>query len=73
MSAIDEAVIWAEKKAEALSEEVEGGVGPYASPATCMPSDLDPLASGVLPAIEAEKAKANQVDGTAKDAENAEK
>lgn len=50
-AAVDEAVAWAEKKADKLSAE-EGGVGPYASPATCIQtSDLDAIASGVLPAM----------------------
>ncbi|KAF2711664.1 hypothetical protein K504DRAFT_351973, partial [Pleomassaria siparia CBS 279.74] len=46
---VDDAVAWVEKKAEKLSEEE--GVGPYASPATCMPSDLDAIATGILPAV----------------------
>lgn len=49
MAAVNEAVVWAERKAENLSQEE--GAGPYASPATCMPSDLDAIASGILPAV----------------------
>ncbi|KAF2477815.1 uncharacterized protein BDR25DRAFT_338554 [Lindgomyces ingoldianus] len=48
---VDDAVSWAEEKFEKLSVEQGQGVGPYASPATCAPSDLDPIASGVLPAM----------------------
>lgn len=48
--AVDGAIAWVEKKAEALSSESDNN-GPYTSPATCAPSDLDPIASGVLPAM----------------------
>ena len=48
--AVDEAVAWVEKKAEALSSESDS-TGPYTSPATCVPSDLDPIACGALPAV----------------------
>lgn len=46
-----EAVVWTEKKAEELAN-VEDHAGPYNSPATCAGgvSDLDVIASGVLPA-----------------------
>lgn len=50
--AVDGALEWAEKKAEQLGEETDD-TGPYASPATCAPTDLDPIASGVLPAMPA--------------------
>lgn len=56
-SAITGVVKWAEKKADDLGKENEGGVGPYASPATCIPNELDPLSSGVMPAMEAETSK----------------
>ena len=49
VAAVNEAVVWAERKAEKLSQEE--GAGPYASPATCVPSDLDVIASGILPAV----------------------
>jgi hypothetical protein len=45
--AVDGAIAWAEKKAEELSLESDKN-GPYTSPATCAPSDLDPIASGAL-------------------------
>ncbi|KAF2800571.1 hypothetical protein K505DRAFT_355541 [Melanomma pulvis-pyrius CBS 109.77] len=71
-AAVDDAVAWAEKKADKLSAE-EGGVGPYASPATCLQtSDLDAIASGVLPAMPSQetenkgktgKSEAKQTDG----------
>jgi hypothetical protein len=54
---VDDAAGWGEKKAEDLSKEDERGVGPYANPATCVPSDLDPLAIGIMLALEAEAAK----------------
>jgi hypothetical protein len=41
------AIAWAEKKVEDLSSEADS-TGPYTSQATCVPSDLDPIASGVL-------------------------
>ncbi|KAF2656023.1 hypothetical protein K491DRAFT_597678 [Lophiostoma macrostomum CBS 122681] len=50
---INEAIVWADQKASDLGADEEKGAGPYASPATCTPSDLDPIASGVLPAMEA--------------------
>lgn len=56
---IDEAIEWTEKKVDELTVDKEEGVGPYASPATCVPSELDPIASGVMPAMEAEKSKEN--------------
>ncbi|KAH7390714.1 hypothetical protein BKA66DRAFT_568648 [Pyrenochaeta sp. MPI-SDFR-AT-0127] len=49
-AAVDGALTWAEKKADGLSLE-QGNTGPYASPATCMPSDLDAIASGILPTM----------------------
>jgi hypothetical protein len=49
-AAVNGAMVWVEKKAEALSSE-SGGTGPYTSQATCAPSDLDPIASGVLVAM----------------------
>ncbi|KAJ4354981.1 hypothetical protein N0V95_003317 [Ascochyta clinopodiicola] len=50
-AAVHEAVLWAEKKAEVLAHS-EDHAGPYNSPATCAGgvSDLDVMATGVLPA-----------------------
>jgi hypothetical protein len=42
-------VAWTEKKADDLVSK-EDSTGPYASPATCAVSDLDPIGSGILPA-----------------------
>ena len=50
-AAINEAVAWVEQKADKLSNEDEDGVGPYASPGLCAPSDLDVIATGVLPTM----------------------
>ncbi|KAF2746832.1 hypothetical protein M011DRAFT_468124 [Sporormia fimetaria CBS 119925] len=50
-----QAVRWAEEKASKLSEEKNDGTGPYSNPATCMPADLDAIASGVLPALPAKR------------------
>lgn len=47
---VQDVVAWTEKKAEELSVEADRA-GPYTSPATCVPSDFDPIASGVLPAM----------------------
>jgi hypothetical protein len=46
-TAVDGAFAWAEKKARELSSASDS-TGPYTSQATCAPSDLDPIASGVL-------------------------
>ena len=48
-TAIQGAVAWTEKKADELVSK-DDSTGPYASPATCAVSDLDPIASGILPA-----------------------
>jgi hypothetical protein len=48
--AVEGAVAWAEKKVEELGSKTDN-TGPYASPATCAPSDMDPISSGVLPAM----------------------
>jgi hypothetical protein len=50
---VDGAVAWAEKKVEKLTSEGDS-TGPYTSPATCAPSDMDVIASGVLPAMPTE-------------------
>ncbi|KAL1793984.1 hypothetical protein ACET3X_007405 [Alternaria dauci] len=57
-SAVHTVIAWAETKAESLSAE-EDSTGPYTSPATCIPSDLDVIASGILPALPT----ARQYDG----------
>ncbi|EUC51414.1 hypothetical protein COCMIDRAFT_204 [Bipolaris oryzae ATCC 44560] len=49
-TAVGDVLAWAEKKVGSLDSE-KGGAGPYDSPATCMPSDLDAIASGILPAM----------------------
>jgi len=64
---VHEATNWVEHKAEKLGEEGDGGLGPYGSPATCFSDGLDPLASGVMPAMEAERAKGSQFDNAQKD------
>jgi hypothetical protein len=51
--AVDGAVAWAEKKVEELTSEGDS-TGPYTSPATCAPSDMDVIASGVLPGMPTE-------------------
>jgi hypothetical protein len=48
-AAVDGAIAWAEKKADNLSLEPDS-TGPYTSQAMCVPSDLDPIAGGVLAA-----------------------
>jgi len=42
---------WAEKKVDNLNPRQESA-GPYTSPATCMPSDLDVIANGLMPAMQ---------------------
>ena len=49
-TAVDDAMSWAENKASAVHLDKEN-IGPYNSPATCMPSDLDAIANGILPAM----------------------
>jgi hypothetical protein len=58
-AAVDGAIAWAEKKADELGSE-QNDTGPYSSPATCMPTDLDAIASGILPSMP----PARQYDGT---------
>ncbi|RAR10002.1 hypothetical protein DDE83_005217 [Stemphylium lycopersici] len=65
-AAVDDALAWAEKTVEALGSN-QDGVGPYDSPGTCMPSDLDPIASGILPAM---PNKTQHDDGIKKEAKN---
>jgi hypothetical protein len=58
-AAVDGAIAWAEKKADALSSESDS-TGPYTSIATCVPSDMDPIASGALPAVLKEEEKSEE-------------
>jgi hypothetical protein len=52
-AAVEGALTWAEKKVDKLSaEEEHESTGPYTS-AACMPSDLDVIASGILPTMPA--------------------
>jgi hypothetical protein len=72
-------VAWTEKKADDLVSK-EDSTGPYASPATCAVSDLDPIGSGILPAamptqnenekISSPKARNTQDLNVEKDAKN---
>jgi hypothetical protein len=51
-SVVDKGLTWAENKVDEMSSHEEHeNVGPYTSPATCVPSDLDVIASGILPAV----------------------
>ncbi|KAF2640295.1 hypothetical protein P280DRAFT_526603 [Massarina eburnea CBS 473.64] len=58
--AVTEAVAWADKKVDKLSETNEDGTGPYGSPATCAPSDFDVIATGVLPGMLSEAVTARK-------------
>jgi hypothetical protein len=49
-SVFEGAFTWAETKVDNLSSESDC-TGPYTSQATCVISDLDPIASGVLAAM----------------------
>ncbi|KAH9861860.1 hypothetical protein J1614_011613 [Plenodomus biglobosus] len=49
-AAIDGVLSWAEDKVEGLSAK-QDDTGPYSSPALCAPSDMDPIASGILPGM----------------------
>lgn len=60
-AAVDGALAWAEKKVDELSAEKES-TGPYTSPATCMPSDFDPIAGGMLPAMQPEPSPEMKVE-----------
>ncbi|KAH9869313.1 hypothetical protein IAQ61_006519 [Plenodomus lingam] len=53
---IDGVLSWAEDKADGLSAK-QDDTGPYSSPALCAPSDMDPIASGILPAMPSEDAR----------------
>lgn len=71
-SAVDTAIAWAETKVESLSPEHDS-TGPYTSPATCMPSDLDAIASGILPAMPIARQYDGGVDDEKKEAKGTEK
>ena len=45
----------------------QDSVGPYTSPAMCVPSDLDVIASGVLPAMPDQQPPDNDHEGEVKD------
>lgn len=53
---VEEVIAWAEKKVEKLGAETDDE-GPYTSHATCAPSDLDLIGSGVLAAVPAQESK----------------
>ncbi|KAI4914642.1 hypothetical protein J4E90_004673 [Alternaria incomplexa] len=71
-TAVDSAIAWAGQKVDKLSAE-QDTTGPYASPATCMPSDLDAIASGILPALPAARQYDGGVDDGVKEAAGTEK
>jgi hypothetical protein len=71
-TAVDGAIAWAERKADKLSTE-QDTTGPYTSPATCMPSDLDVIASGILPAMPAARQYDGGVDDGKKEIEGTQK
>lgn len=54
--AVEEVFAWAEEKVEKLGRQSDD-TGPYTSPATCAPSDLDPIESGVLAAVPKQESK----------------
>lgn len=60
-TAVTEAVAWVENKANAMAEEKVDGRGPYSSPGTCAPSDLDVIATGVLPAMLSQESRAGSI------------
>lgn len=57
------AIAWAEEKVDKLGSEQDSN-GPYTSPATCAPCDLDPIASGVLPAIPTQTPSKKNTEGS---------
>ncbi|KAG9190233.1 hypothetical protein G6011_08321 [Alternaria panax] len=71
-TAVDSAIAWAETKVDSLSAE-QNSTGPYTSPATCMPSDLDVIASGILPAMPTARQYDGVVEDERKEAESTEK
>ena len=71
-TAVDGAIAWAEQKVDKLGAE-QDTTGPYTSPATCMPSDLDAIASGILPALPAARQYDGGIDDRMKEGEGTEK
>jgi hypothetical protein len=67
---VDGAIAWVGNKVDELSAESDS-TGPYTPQATCVPSDLDPIASGVLAPIlarnDTDNSKKEQKDGNRKD------
>lgn len=61
-SIISESAVKAGKK---LDGKAESSLGPYGSPGTCVPSDLDPLAEAVHAGLDLEcsESKSNEDDG----------
>jgi hypothetical protein len=53
---VEEVFAWAEEEVEKLGKQSDD-TGPYASPATCAPSDSDPIGSGVLPTVSKQESK----------------
>jgi hypothetical protein len=71
-TAVQGVVAWTEKKADDLVS-FEDGTGPYASPATCVVSDLDPIASGILPvAMPVQDENENNASGKTNDVQDGE-
>ncbi|KAF1834851.1 hypothetical protein BDW02DRAFT_497354 [Decorospora gaudefroyi] len=69
-TAVDGALTWAEKKVDGMGlDQEQERTGPYTSPSTCMPSDLDAIASGILPAMPT--VKQHEGDGEKKEIEKA--
>ncbi|KAI1549232.1 hypothetical protein PtrCC142_003766 [Pyrenophora tritici-repentis] len=68
-TAVDDALTWAENKVDGLHPGQESA-GPYTSPATCMPSDLDVIASGLMPAVQGTGQDEDNDNTKGKDKEN---
>ncbi|CAA9957285.1 hypothetical protein PTMSG1_00893 [Pyrenophora teres f. maculata] len=68
-AAVDDALTWAENKVDGLNLGQESA-GPYTSPATCMPSDLDVIASGLMPAVQSTMQDEKNDNTKGKDEEN---
>ncbi|KAF2739476.1 hypothetical protein EJ04DRAFT_607879 [Polyplosphaeria fusca] len=58
---VGDAAALVEKKVNEL--DVEQGPGPYGSPGTCAPSDLDAIASGALPAVVSQETAESDITG----------
>lgn len=59
-SAISESVVKAGKE---LDGKAESSLGPYGSPGTCVPSDLDPLAEAVHSGLDLDLQPKDNEDG----------